>query len=223
MASFLALAIYTILIMKLVSYYQVNKYYRMKRIEPRDEHDGMSLVSSHSVNRSLSELDNNNNSNNGRKEKSNCNGYCNGITNNHTFSTPIINYPENLTYSNLYYFAVAPTLCYEINFPRSDRIRKSFLIRRCTEMVTFLWFFSINLLINFFFLIYCYCLGVFGNTSVCAHSTMDRADSGQQSNAVPWDQHTQDCRETFKASRKFHFIITFIKFFILITERVFFF
>lgn len=131
-ASFLALAIYTILIMKLVSYYQVNKYYRMKRIEPRDEHDGMSLVSSHSVNRSLSELDNNNNSNNARKEKSNCNGYCNG---NHTFITPIINYPENLTYSNLYYFAVAPTLCYEINFPRSDRIRKSFLIRRCTEMV----------------------------------------------------------------------------------------
>jgi diacylglycerol O-acyltransferase-1 len=46
---------------------------------------------------------------------------------------PII-YPQNLTIKNLYYFIFAPTLCYELNFPRSPRIRKSFLCRRFGEI-----------------------------------------------------------------------------------------
>lgn len=44
------------------------------------------------------------------------------------------------TYSfllDLYYFIFAPTLCYELNFPRSPRIRKRFLLRRVLEMVRF--------------------------------------------------------------------------------------
>uniref|UniRef100_A0A3B3ZDW2 O-acyltransferase n=1 Tax=Periophthalmus magnuspinnatus TaxID=409849 RepID=A0A3B3ZDW2_9GOBI len=36
--------------------------------------------------------------------------------------------------SYIYYFAFAPTLCYELNFPRSPKIRMSFLIRRLVEM-----------------------------------------------------------------------------------------
>ncbi|CAB1320490.1 unnamed protein product, partial [Coregonus sp. 'balchen'] len=36
--------------------------------------------------------------------------------------------------TNIYYFVFAPTLCYELNFPRSPRIRKSFLLRRLFEM-----------------------------------------------------------------------------------------
>ncbi|NXW90908.1 DGAT1 acyltransferase, partial [Alopecoenas beccarii] len=32
-----------------------------------------------------------------------------------------VTYPANLTYRNLYYFVFAPTLCYELNFPRSPR------------------------------------------------------------------------------------------------------
>ncbi|KAI6075529.1 Diacylglycerol O-acyltransferase 1 [Aix galericulata] len=47
-------------------------------------------------------------------------------------------YPDNLTYSNLYYFLLAPTLCYELNFPRSPRIRKRFLLRRLFEMLFFI-------------------------------------------------------------------------------------
>ena len=35
----------------------------------------------------------------------------------------------------LYYFLLAPTLCYELQFPRSPRIRKRFLLRRLCEMV----------------------------------------------------------------------------------------
>ncbi|NWR56015.1 DGAT1 acyltransferase, partial [Bucorvus abyssinicus] len=36
---------------------------------------------------------------------------------------------------DLYYFLFAPTLCYELNFPRSPRLRKRFLLRRLFEMV----------------------------------------------------------------------------------------
>uniref|UniRef100_A0A8C7M9P0 O-acyltransferase n=1 Tax=Oncorhynchus kisutch TaxID=8019 RepID=A0A8C7M9P0_ONCKI len=46
-----------------------------------------------------------------------------------------VSYPGNLTHRDIYYFVFAPTLCYELNFPRSPRIRKSFLLRRLFEMV----------------------------------------------------------------------------------------
>lgn len=50
---------------------------------------------------------------------------------------PIV-YPNNLSYTNLYYFMFAPTLCYELNFPRSPRIRKRFILRRCGEILVLL-------------------------------------------------------------------------------------
>lgn len=37
----------------------------------------------------------------------------------------LIKYPDNLTIQNIYYFWLAPTLCYEMNFPRSSRTRKT--------------------------------------------------------------------------------------------------
>ncbi|XP_071772902.1 diacylglycerol O-acyltransferase 1b [Centroberyx gerrardi] len=46
-------------------------------------------------------------------------------------------YPGNLTIRDLYYFVFAPTLCYELNFPRSPTIRMSFLLRRLFEMLFF--------------------------------------------------------------------------------------
>uniref|UniRef100_A0A3Q3GKM8 O-acyltransferase n=1 Tax=Labrus bergylta TaxID=56723 RepID=A0A3Q3GKM8_9LABR len=39
-------------------------------------------------------------------------------------------YPGNLTIKDMYYFVFAPTLCYELNFPRSPEIRMSFLLWR---------------------------------------------------------------------------------------------
>ncbi|XP_066980807.1 diacylglycerol O-acyltransferase 1 isoform X1 [Macrobrachium rosenbergii] len=47
----------------------------------------------------------------------------------------LTNYPDNLTLRDLYYFLIAPTLCYELNFPRSQRIRKRFLLRRILEVM----------------------------------------------------------------------------------------
>jgi len=39
----------------------------------------------------------------------------------------------------------APTLCYEMNFPRTNRIRKRFLLRRVAEL-----FFGIQLVLGLF-------------------------------------------------------------------------
>ncbi|XP_030250895.1 diacylglycerol O-acyltransferase 1b isoform X2 [Sparus aurata] len=46
-------------------------------------------------------------------------------------------YPGNLTIRDMYYFVFAPTLCYELNFPRSPNIRMGFLLRRLCEMLFF--------------------------------------------------------------------------------------
>ncbi|MED6287079.1 Diacylglycerol O-acyltransferase 1 [Characodon lateralis] len=47
-------------------------------------------------------------------------------------------YPGNLTIKDIYYFVFAPTLCYELNFPRSPKIRIHFLLRRLFEMLFFI-------------------------------------------------------------------------------------
>ncbi|CAG0914599.1 unnamed protein product [Notodromas monacha] len=47
----------------------------------------------------------------------------------------IVGYPDNLTVGDLYYFLFSPTLCYELNFPRTERIRKRFLCKRIAEVV----------------------------------------------------------------------------------------
>lgn len=44
-------------------------------------------------------------------------------------------YPNNLTLGNMYYFIFAPTLCYELNYPRTQRIRKWFLAKRIGEIL----------------------------------------------------------------------------------------
>lgn len=46
----------------------------------------------------------------------------------------LVKYPKNLNISDLFYFLLAPTLCYELNFPRTQRIRKRFLMKRIFEV-----------------------------------------------------------------------------------------
>lgn len=67
----------------------------------------------------------------------------NDLTNGHSdcsppplLLSPVVAYPNNINFSDLYYFIFAPTLCYELNFPRSQRIRKRFLIKRTLECVS---------------------------------------------------------------------------------------
>lgn len=40
----------------------------------------------------------------------------------------LVQYPDNLNLVDLYYYILAPTLCYELNFPRTQRIRKRYAI-----------------------------------------------------------------------------------------------
>lgn len=47
----------------------------------------------------------------------------------------LVHYPSNLHLKDLFYFLLAPTLCYELNFPRTSRIRKRFLIKRMLEVI----------------------------------------------------------------------------------------
>jgi diacylglycerol O-acyltransferase-1 len=46
-------------------------------------------------------------------------------------------YPSNLNLSNFYYFMFAPTLCYELKFPRSPGRRTKFIIKRGAEFICF--------------------------------------------------------------------------------------
>ncbi|XP_045766748.1 diacylglycerol O-acyltransferase 1 isoform X2 [Maniola jurtina] len=57
----------------------------------------------------------------------------------------LVKYPDNLNLKDLFYFILAPTLCYELNFPRTTRIRKRFLIKRIIEVV-----FGVNLVLALF-------------------------------------------------------------------------
>ena len=61
----------------------------------------------------------------------------NAITNGYNDhpNPKLVLYPDNLTLRDLFYFLLAPTLCYELNFPRTNRIRKRFLIKRILEVV----------------------------------------------------------------------------------------
>ncbi|KAM6250807.1 LOW QUALITY PROTEIN: diacylglycerol O-acyltransferase 1 [Spheniscus humboldti] len=45
-----------------------------------------------------------------------------------------ITYPVNLKVKHLYYFLLAPTLCYHLNFPRNSHCRHSCIIKRLLEV-----------------------------------------------------------------------------------------
>eukprot|EP00667_Euglena_gracilis_P008370 EG_transcript_8470 len=44
-------------------------------------------------------------------------------------------YPSNISLWDIYYFAFSPTLCYDLNFPRSRRIRVKWILRRTFEFL----------------------------------------------------------------------------------------
>ncbi|XP_036423425.1 diacylglycerol O-acyltransferase 1a [Colossoma macropomum] len=99
-----ALGVYTVLLLKLYSYKDVNKWCReIRQAKARTLSRSNSCPSVH---------------------RANGNAVHSHVT-----------YPGNLTHRDMYYFIFAPTLCYELNFPRSPRIRKRFLLRRLLEML----------------------------------------------------------------------------------------
>lgn len=53
----------------------------------------------------------------------------------HDAESHLVQYPDNLNLKDMFYFILAPTLCYELNFPRTQRIRKRFLLKRIFEVL----------------------------------------------------------------------------------------
>lgn len=52
-------------------------------------------------------------------------------------------YPDNLRARNLLYFLAAPTLIYQINYPRSPSVRRLWLVGKVTQLVVFLFLMKI--------------------------------------------------------------------------------
>lgn len=48
-----------------------------------------------------------------------------------------VSYPDNLTVKDMAYFIVAPTLCYQMNFPRSKQIRWYWLTGKVLQFVRY--------------------------------------------------------------------------------------
>ncbi|CAD7701516.1 unnamed protein product [Ostreobium quekettii] len=53
-----------------------------------------------------------------------------------------LQYPENLTVSNILYYMCAPTLTYQVTFPRTGRVRVKWLLRRVLELIVAVSFFT---------------------------------------------------------------------------------
>ncbi|KAK7114228.1 diacylglycerol O-acyltransferase 1-like isoform X2 [Littorina saxatilis] len=112
--SSMTLAVATVLFLKLISYAHTN-YWCRKHKRDRSVTTQRNRRQSHSGDHNGSVDDRN------------------GMT--QLPQPPLVKYPDNLNVKDMAYFVLAPTLCYELNFPRSARIRKRFLIKRILEMV----------------------------------------------------------------------------------------
>lgn len=67
------------------------------------------------------------------------------LLNDTAVAARLTKYPDNLNLKDLFYFMLAPTLCYELNYPRTARIRKRIVIKRLLELL-----FGVNLVLALF-------------------------------------------------------------------------
>lgn len=109
--------LYSILFMKLWSFVHVNNWCRADLKQQKTSISGKRRES-FSMNR--------------RRESDELPGLSDGLKDKMT--NLLVKYPDNLNLRDLFYFLLAPTLCYELNFPRTKRIRKRFLVKRILEV-----------------------------------------------------------------------------------------
>ncbi|KAF5277673.1 hypothetical protein FQA39_LY18442 [Lamprigera yunnana] len=107
---------YCVLFLKLWSYVQVNMWCRMQQ---------KNVKSGNSIRRQSLSFSN--------LQKSESKNSVSSSDEDHDSS--LVQYPDNLSLKDLLYFMLAPTLCYELNFPKTSRIRKRFLVKRIIEVV----------------------------------------------------------------------------------------
>ncbi|XP_068811548.1 diacylglycerol O-acyltransferase 1 isoform X5 [Struthio camelus] len=102
----LTMFVYLIITLKLFSYYQVNRW--LREGNPRSVRGSARMQAECSSHHSR------------RNERG---------------QSKQIVYPMNLKVKDLYYFLLAPTLCYQLNFPRLKQCRYGYIIKRLLEMV----------------------------------------------------------------------------------------
>eukprot|EP01147_Barroeca_monosierra_P009553 gene9553-1782_t len=132
LVSFVVLFETVIVWMKLISYIAVNEHYRLKYIHSKE----VRVEVSSTLSRTEIEPSSRKRGVTKRKEdiKSVRQQQQDQFGEDKPSSlTERCKYPLNLTFANMYYYLLAPTLCYELYFPRSNRIRYRFLMRRCFE------------------------------------------------------------------------------------------
>uniref|UniRef100_A0A8D9EG80 O-acyltransferase n=1 Tax=Cacopsylla melanoneura TaxID=428564 RepID=A0A8D9EG80_9HEMI len=119
--------IYSVMFLKLWSYVQVNLWCRHARNQDINKRLGRRQSMSAS---DVTAEPNHNNNVKGEDQKDHS-------SEESVTSTPpqLVEYPDNLKLKDILYFFCAPTVCYELNFPRTDRIRKRFLIKRLLELL----------------------------------------------------------------------------------------
>lgn len=118
---------YSMIFLKLVSYHMVNYWCRMKLIIDK-QFDSFNQING--LNRSDTQSNPIQSLCDNKNDKDQA--VVDGIE-----QSKQIQYPNNLNLKDIYYFMVVPTLCYELNFPRTRRIRKTFLIKRFLEIVSY--------------------------------------------------------------------------------------
>ena len=116
---------YTCVVLKLVSYIQVNKWCR-------DKQRRSFLVNSNGRGDYLLRERMKSSINVNEAERIEASDKDSGESDS---ESKLVKWPSNLTVKDISYFMVAPTLCYELNFPKTTRKRKLFLLRRVVEVV----------------------------------------------------------------------------------------
>lgn len=122
--------LYCILFLKLWSYVQVNLWCRAK-LKQR----GHRAKRRQSVSIAAIQNEREHNGTNGTNGTATNGSLPNNLDSKDKSIPDLVLYPNNLHLRDLFYFLLAPTLCYELNFPRTSRIRKRFLIKRLLEVV----------------------------------------------------------------------------------------
>jgi len=127
-AACIATLVHWILFMKMLSYIQVNKWCR-------DASNG----NRNKLNNSESKLTRSGTQPRWRVLSDNqvecLKNNAPSVVDNEEQDNKMVQWPNNLSVRDIYYFWLAPTLCYELNFPRTSRIRKLFLLRRALEVI----------------------------------------------------------------------------------------
>ena len=135
-----------VLWMKLISYNHVNRDLRkMRRSSQRalkaSNNNNNSTISTSSPQSSSSSAslssDHINHSivDNGNESTSSSRGKLSIFQEVKDLQPPFLQYPTNLTIGNMLWFCVAPTLCYQLNYPRSPSIRWQYVLTILIRMV----------------------------------------------------------------------------------------